>query len=103
MNRATRLAYLVVRSLQMVFWGGAATALFVARLFAEGFKARHLSRDAALLALGRAICFMLEGLGATFIKIGQIMSTRPDLLPSQIIAELVVLQEDVKPFAVDGV
>jgi ubiquinone biosynthesis protein len=41
---------------------------------------------------------MLEGLGATFVKIGQIMSTRPDLLPPEIIAELVLLQENVRPF-----
>ena len=43
---------------------------------------------------------MLEGLGATFVKVGQIMSTRPDLLPSEIIAELVQLQENVRPFPV---
>ena len=43
---------------------------------------------------------MLEGLGATFVKVGQIMSTRPDLLPSEIIAELVQLQENVRPFSV---
>ena len=42
----------------------------------------------------------LEGLGATFVKVGQIMSTRPDLLPPEIIAELVQLQENVRPFAV---
>ncbi len=43
---------------------------------------------------------MLEGLGATFVKVGQIMSTRPDLLPPELIAELVQLQENVRPFAV---
>ncbi|HLX37514.1 MAG TPA: AarF/UbiB family protein, partial [Candidatus Binataceae bacterium] len=39
-------------------------------------------------------------LGATFIKVGQIMSTRPDLLPSEIVGELVQLQENVRPFPV---
>ncbi len=34
-------------------------------------------------------------LGATFIKVGQIMSTRPDLLPPHLIRALVKLQDDV--------
>ncbi len=40
----------------------------------------------------------LESLGATFIKFGQVMSTRPDLLPKDVIAELAKLQESVPPF-----
>ncbi|MCO6511456.1 MAG: hypothetical protein J5I65_11755 [Aridibacter famidurans] len=37
-------------------------------------------------------------LGPTFIKLGQILSTRPDLLPPQYIAALGRLQEDVPSF-----
>ncbi|SES91233.1 ABC1 kinase family protein [Anaerobranca gottschalkii] len=39
----------------------------------------------------------LEELGPTFVKIGQILSTRPDILPENYIVELRKLQDDVKP------
>jgi ubiquinone biosynthesis protein len=39
----------------------------------------------------------LEELGPTFIKFGQIISTRPDLLPPDFVAELSRLQDDVPP------
>ncbi len=39
----------------------------------------------------------LEDMGPTFVKFGQIMSLRPDLLPSSFIEELSKLQDDVAP------
>jgi ubiquinone biosynthesis protein len=39
----------------------------------------------------------LEELGPTFAKLGQILSTRPDLLPPEAIAELAALQDRVTP------
>jgi len=39
----------------------------------------------------------LEELGPTFVKLGQVLSTRPDLLPPAYIAELARLQDAVPP------
>jgi ubiquinone biosynthesis protein len=39
----------------------------------------------------------MEELGPTFAKLGQILSTRPDLLPPEFIEELATLQDRVKP------
>ena len=39
----------------------------------------------------------LEELGPTFAKLGQVLSTRPDLLPPEVIAELQTLQDRVTP------
>jgi ubiquinone biosynthesis protein len=42
---------------------------------------------------------VLEELGPSFIKLGQIISTRPDLVPADIVEELKRLQDDVQPLA----
>lgn len=48
--------------------------------------------------LGERIRLVLEDLGPTFVKLGQLASTRSDLLPESIIQELVKLQDQVPPF-----
>jgi ubiquinone biosynthesis protein len=46
---------------------------------------------------GRHLREMLDELGPTFVKFGQLLSTRPDIVPPDIIAELQKLQDDVRP------
>jgi len=45
----------------------------------------------------------LEELGPTFAKIGQILSTRPDLMPPEFIQELATLQDNVPPLTEEQV
>ncbi len=54
-------------------------------------------------ARGRHLRDMLDELGPTFVKFGQLLSTRPDVVPPDIIAELRSLQDDVRPFPFEEV
>jgi ubiquinone biosynthesis protein len=61
----------------------------------EGAVGRH--RQA------RRLRTALEELGPTFCKLGQILSTRPDLLPPEFIEELATLQDHVPPLTEEQV
>ncbi|MGC1183330.1 ubiquinone biosynthesis regulatory protein kinase UbiB [Legionella sp.] len=56
------------------------------------FRKEHLSH-------GEALRKSLEELGPIFIKFGQALSTRPDILPPDIAQELSKLQDKVPPFS----
>src|SRR4051812_7434228 len=46
----------------------------------------------------RRLRIVCEELGPTFVKLGQVLSTRPDLLPEAYTNELAYLRDDVRPF-----
>jgi ubiquinone biosynthesis protein len=52
---------------------------------------------------GRRLREMLDELGPTFVKFGQLLSTRPDVVPPDIVTELRGLQDDVRPFPFEQV
>jgi ubiquinone biosynthesis protein len=60
--------------------------------------ARHDDADSQR-AQARSLRSALEELGPTFAKLGQVLSTRPDLLPPVFIEELSRLQDHVPPLA----
>ncbi len=53
------------------------------------------------LTIFERIRMAMEDLGPTFVKLGQILSNRPDILPLAFIIELEKLQKDVAPFPFD--
>lgn len=54
--------------------------------------------DLAFLARGARLRLALIELGPIFVKFGQILSTRRDLLPADVADELALLQDQVPPF-----
>lgn len=59
--------------------------------------------EAAHTDLAQRVVRLLEELGPTFVKFGQILSTRPDLIPPQLLERLEVLQDHVRPVPIDAV
>ena len=49
------------------------------------------------------LCSILEDLGPTYVKLGQIMSMRSDILPEKYCHELARLRTDVKPMSFDEI
>jgi ubiquinone biosynthesis protein len=66
--------------------------------FGYALDGRRNHQEGEGTARGRHLREMLDELGPTFVKFGQLLSTRPDIVPPDIIAELRGLQDDVRPF-----
>lgn len=58
-------------------------------------KALQVGQREEGIALGARLRMVLEQLGPTFIKFGQLLSTRPDIIPPDILIELEKLQDNV--------
>ena len=67
--------------------------------FIPPWRARRLETDAdaATLSVPERVRRTLEELGPTYIKLGQILSTRPDILPADYIVELSKLLDAAPP------
>ena len=54
-------------------------------------------------SVGERVRLVIQDLGPSFVKLGQIASTRPDLIPVEVITELKKLQDQVPPVAFDQI
>jgi len=69
----------------------------------ELFASRRGSTEDATATRARGFRSALEELGPTFAKLGQILSTRPDLMPPAFVQELAQLQDNVPPLTQEEV
>ena len=60
-------------------------------------------RSELVFSTGGDLADDLEEMGPTFVKVGQLLSTRADLLPPEALRELSRLQDDVQPFPYEDV
>jgi ubiquinone biosynthesis protein len=58
----------------------------------------HLPEDTPELTTPAKVCLMLEELGPTYVKMGQIVSSQASVIPAEWEVELEKLQSDVPPF-----
>jgi ubiquinone biosynthesis protein len=65
---------------------------------AEDRIANAAAEHGAASARGQHLREVLDELGPTFVKFGQLLSTRPDVVPPDLVVELRGLQDDVRPF-----
>lgn len=82
-------------------FGYVVNRLGLVRLGNEGFPSHSDTtvRREDHSRLGERLRITFEELGPTFVKLGQLMSTRSDLFSPGIIAEMQKLQDEVKPFS----
>ena len=67
------------------------------RLRIRSFRRKNVTAE-KVMSRGKRFRLLLEELGPTFIKFGQLLSTRSDLLPADIVEELIELQDRVSPW-----
>ena len=92
--RARRIAEVLIRNGLGFLAESTALTRFVPR-----WRARTVAADAqtAAMSVPERVRRTLEELGPTYIKLGQILSTRPDILPPRFIVELSKLLDTAPP------
>jgi len=67
----------------------------------KGFLKSKRGEEIFKLGVYKRVRLVLEELGPTYVKLGQMFSNREDILPAEMIAELAELQDNVPPEELD--
>jgi ubiquinone biosynthesis protein len=85
----------------LIKYGFEEVAGLVARRFRVGLGSKGIptnrSEEMLQVSAARRLRMAMEELGPTFIKLGQLLSTRPDLIPAEFVEEFERLQDQVTP------
>lgn len=85
----------------LIKYGFEEIAGLVARRFRVGLGSKGIptaqSEEMRQVSAARRLRMAMEELGPTFIKLGQLLSTRPDLIPTEFVEEFERLQDQVTP------
>jgi ubiquinone biosynthesis protein len=93
------LLHALVRLPACLVYGGYHGLRFLGRLVRSQF-CRGPSRRALL---GASLADLFESLGGGFLKLGQILSTRVDLLPDEVLAPMRRLRDGIRPMSASAV
>jgi ubiquinone biosynthesis protein len=103
LRRATEIVSVLIK----FGFGDFVRATGLDQLFARSKRLFSLSRKKARpvrhLPYPVRIRKVLEELGPTFIKLGQVLSTRPDIVPPELVAELKHLQDDCPQLSFESI
>lgn len=102
--RSLRRYRQIVRVLFKYGFDHALELMGLSQFVARGRKLfRRPASELALLSPAERMRLALEELGPTFVKLGQILSTRPDVIPRSFILEFAKLQDQVPSFPFEAV
>ena len=91
------------KEIALLFWKYGRSDLVTQMDPDSGIEPEDLTPEGDEKATPEQLADDLEAMGPTYVKLGQVLSSRPDLLPEPYLKALARLQDKVKPFSYEEV